>query len=55
MRIAVVEPIIIDVPTRAPVIGVHGITQAQRSILVRVCTDSGAEGWGNVDPSPGIR
>jgi muconate cycloisomerase len=53
MRIAAVEPIIVEVPTRAPVSGVHGITRVQRSVLVRIGTDGGTEGWGNVDPSPG--
>lgn len=31
----------------------HGVTQLQRSVLARVGTDDGIEGWGNVDPSPG--
>ena len=53
MRIVAVEPIIVEVPMRAPVSGVHGITRAQRSVFVRIATDSGIEGWGNVDPSPG--
>jgi muconate cycloisomerase len=53
MRIIAVEPIIVEVPMRAPVSGVHGITHAQRSVLVRIATDAGIEGWGNVDPSPG--
>lgn len=53
MRIAAVEPIIVDIPTRDPVKGVHGVTRAQRSVLVRLTTDRGLVGWGNVDPSPG--
>jgi L-alanine-DL-glutamate epimerase-like enolase superfamily enzyme len=53
MRIATVEPILVDVPLREPVHGVHGTTAVQRSVLVRVETDTGAEGWGNVDPTPG--
>jgi L-alanine-DL-glutamate epimerase-like enolase superfamily enzyme len=53
MRIVAVEPMIVEVPTREPVSGVHGITQSQRSVLARVTTDIGIEGWGNVDPSPG--
>ena len=53
MRIAAVEPIIVEVPTREPVKGVHGVTLTQRSVLVRVATDRGIEGWGDVDPSPG--
>ena len=53
MRVAAIEPIIVDVPLREPVQGVHGPTAVQRSVLVRIATDSGAEGWGNVDPTPG--
>lgn len=53
MRILHIEPMIVEVPTRAPVSGVHGITQTQRSVLVRIAAEGGVEGWGNVDPSPG--
>ena len=53
VRIAAVEPILVDVPLRTPVHGVHGVAAVQRSVLVRVATDAGAEGWGNVDPTPG--
>src|SRR2546428_11464668 len=53
MRSAAVEPIVVDVPLRTPVHGVHGVTAVQRSLLVRVETETGFEGWGNVDPTPG--
>lgn len=53
MRILTIQPMIVEVPTREPVSGVHGITREQRSVLVRVTTDDGIEGWGDVDPSPG--
>ena len=53
MRVEAVEPILVEVPLAAPVHGVHGVTAVQRSVLVRVTTDAGAEGWGNVDPTPG--
>ncbi len=53
MRIATTEPILVEVPLATPVQGVHGTTAGQRSVLVRVTTDEGAEGWGNVDPTPG--
>jgi len=53
MRISLIEPILVEVPLRKPVRGVHGETSVQRSILVRVATDEGADGWGNVDPTPG--
>ena len=53
MRVATVTPILVDVPLVSPVRGVHGTTAVQRSVLVRVTTDEGVEGWGNVDPTPG--
>jgi len=53
MRLVSVEPILVDVPMRQPVQGVHGTTSVQRSVLVHAVADSGAEGWGNVDPTPG--
>jgi muconate cycloisomerase len=53
MRIASIQPLLVDVPLAAPVHGVHGVTDVQRSVLVRVVADEGVEGWGNVDPTPG--
>ena len=53
MRITALEPILVAVPLRAPVSGVHGVTTRQESVLVRVAADTGHEGWGNVDPTPG--
>ena len=53
MRITAIEPALVDVPLREPVMGVHGRTSVQRSVLVRVTGADGAEGWGNVDPTPG--
>jgi L-Ala-D/L-Glu epimerase len=53
VRITAVEPILVDVPLKTPVHGVHGIAAVQRSLLVRLATDGGVEGWGNVDPTPG--
>jgi L-Ala-D/L-Glu epimerase / N-acetyl-D-glutamate racemase len=53
MRVEAVEPILVEVPLAAPVHGVHGVTTMQRSVLVRIATDDGVEGWGNVDPTPG--
>src|SRR5271169_7246381 len=48
MRIVAIEPMIVEVPMRTPVKGVHGVTRAQRSVLVRIATDADVEGWGNV-------
>lgn len=53
MHIVTIDPVLVDVPLAAPVQGVHGTTSVQRSVLVRVTTDDGVEGWGNVDPTPG--
>lgn len=53
MRIVDIEPLLLDVPLREPVHGVHGVTSVQRSALVRVTSDEGVEGWGNVDPTTG--
>jgi muconate cycloisomerase len=51
--VAVVEPTVVEVPMKAPTHGVHGTVSTQRSVLVRVTSDQGAEGWGNVDPTTG--
>src|SRR5437588_6819425 len=53
MRIVAIEPVLVDVPLATPVRGVHGTTSVQRSVLARVTTDEGVDGWGNVDPTPG--
>jgi L-alanine-DL-glutamate epimerase-like enolase superfamily enzyme len=53
MRIVDIESILLDVPLLEPVHGVHGVTRVQRSVVVRVTSDAGFEGWGNVDPTPG--
>ena len=53
MRIVALEPMTVEVPMKAPVKAVHGVVQVQRSVLVRVTTDDGLDGWGNVDPSRG--
>jgi muconate cycloisomerase len=53
MKLTRIEPVLIEVPLHQPVRGVHGLTTVQRSVLVRVVADTGQEGWGNVDPSPG--
>ena len=53
MRITEVDPVVVSVPLKIPVRGVHGTIATQRSVLVRVATAGGAEGWGNVDPVGG--
>jgi L-alanine-DL-glutamate epimerase-like enolase superfamily enzyme len=53
MRIAGIESMVVEVPLKEPVTGVHGVTSVQKSVLVRVRSDDGVEGWGDVDPTPG--
>ena len=53
MRIVGIESMIVEVPLKEPVTGVHGVTTVQKSVLVRVTGDDGLEGWGDVDPTPG--
>src|SRR5712692_11369583 len=53
MRIVGIESMIVEVPLKEPVTGVHGVTSVQKSVLVRVTTEDGVEGWGDVDPTPG--
>lgn len=53
IRVVAIDPVVVEVPLKDPARGVHGTIHAQRSALVRVATDSGVEGWGNVDPVDG--
>ncbi len=53
MRVATLEPILVEVPFKRPVAGVHGTRSGQVSVLLRLTSDEGTEGWGNVDPTPG--
>jgi muconate cycloisomerase len=53
MRITAVEPLVVAVPLKVPARSVHGAIATQRSALVRVATEGGVEGWGNVDPVGG--
>jgi muconate cycloisomerase len=53
VRLLAIEPIVVDIPLRRPVHGVHGPTSVQRSVLVRLTCEGGLEGWGDVDPTPG--
>jgi muconate cycloisomerase len=53
VRIAEIEVAVVDIPLMRPVVGVHGRTSVQRSVLARVVADDASEGWGDVDPTPG--
>src|SRR5437763_15553991 len=47
VRITAVEPILVDVPLRAPLHGLHGIAAGWRTVLVLVATHGGRDGWGH--------
>ncbi|PYN96565.1 MAG: hypothetical protein DMD91_21040 [Candidatus Rokuibacteriota bacterium] len=53
LKITRLDAMLVEVPLHQPVKGVHGLTTLQRSVLAHVVADSGHEGWGNVDPTPG--
>ncbi|MBI1848527.1 MAG: hypothetical protein HYR86_16355 [Candidatus Rokubacteria bacterium] len=53
VKLSRLESMVVAVPLRAPVRGVHGLTTVQRSVLVRAVAEGGREGWGDVDPTPG--
>ena len=42
--ITLVESMVVEIPMKAPTHGVHGTVSTQRSALVRVVSDQGAEG-----------
>lgn len=53
MRIHAIEPLIVEIPLIRPFVTAHGACAVQRSALVRLASDEGIEGWGDVDPTPG--
>jgi L-alanine-DL-glutamate epimerase-like enolase superfamily enzyme len=53
MKLTAIEPYLVEVPLRAAFRNAHSVKTVQRSVIVRVRTDGGVEGAGNVDPSPG--
>lgn len=53
MKIAGIEPYLVEVPLRRAFRNAHAVKTVQRSVVVRLATDAGLEGAGNVDPSPG--
>jgi L-alanine-DL-glutamate epimerase-like enolase superfamily enzyme len=53
MRVTSIEPCLVAVPIRGAFKNAHAVKTVQRSVVVRVRTDAGLEGAGNVDPSPG--
>jgi L-alanine-DL-glutamate epimerase-like enolase superfamily enzyme len=53
MKITAVEAYLVAVPLRGAFKNAHTVKTVQRSVIVRVRTDAGLEGAGNVDPSPG--
>ena len=53
MRVTSIEPYLVTVPLRGAFKNAHAVKTVQKSVVVRVKTDAGLEGAGNVDPSPG--
>ena len=53
MRVTSIEPYLVAVPLKGAFKNAHAVKTVQRSVVVRVKTDAGLEGAGNVDPSPG--
>jgi L-alanine-DL-glutamate epimerase-like enolase superfamily enzyme len=53
MKIANIDTWMVDIPLRGAFRNAHTSKSVQRSVVVRARTDSGLEGVGNVDPSPG--
>ncbi len=53
MKITAVEASLVEVPLRGSFTNAHAVKSVQRSVVIRVWTDAGLEGAGNVDPDPG--
>jgi len=53
MKIVAVDVWRAEVPLRGQFKNAHGVKTAQTSVVVRLRTDAGLEGAGNVDPDPG--
>jgi L-alanine-DL-glutamate epimerase-like enolase superfamily enzyme len=53
MKITSLDTWLVEIPLRGAFRNAHTSKSVQRSVVVRVRTDAGLEGAGNVDPSPG--
>ena len=53
VKITGIETWLVGIPLRGAFRNAHTVKSVQRSVVVRVRTDAGLEGAGNVDPSPG--
>jgi L-alanine-DL-glutamate epimerase-like enolase superfamily enzyme len=53
MKITAIETWLVEIPLRGAFRNAHTTKAVQRSVVARVRTDSGCEGAGTVDPSPG--
>ena len=53
MKIACIDSWLVEIPLRGAFRNAHTSKSVQKSVVVRVRTDDGLEGAGNVDPSPG--
>jgi L-alanine-DL-glutamate epimerase-like enolase superfamily enzyme len=53
MKVVSIEPALVEVPLRGAFRNAHTVKSVLRSVVVRVGTDAGCDGIGNVDPTPG--
>jgi hypothetical protein len=53
MKITAIDTWLVEIPLRGAFRNAHTSKSVQKSVVVRVRTDAGSEGAGNVDPSPG--
>ncbi len=53
MKIAGIDTWLVEIPLRGAFRNAHTVKSVQQSVVVRVRTDAGLDGAGNVDPSPG--
>jgi L-alanine-DL-glutamate epimerase-like enolase superfamily enzyme len=54
MKISAIDIIPVRLPLREPFVIAYGVYPDVQSVLVRVRTDDGAEGWGEATPDPNV-
>lgn len=54
MKISVIDIIPVRLPLREPFVIAYGVYPDVQSVLVRIRTDDGAEGWGEATPDPNV-
>ena len=53
MKVVSIESTLVEVPLRGAFRNAHAVKSVLRSVVVRLRTDAGCEGIGNVDPTTG--